>query len=110
MIYHITHIAQWEEALQTGYYTADSLATEGFIHCSRATQLTATANRYYAAQPSILILHISESLVIPPLKDEVATNGEQFPHIYGKLNANAVIKQSVHERGRNGAYSITITE
>jgi len=36
LIYHIARRADWESARSSGLYTADSLATEGFIHCSTA--------------------------------------------------------------------------
>lgn len=33
-IYHITTREQWVEAQKLGHYDSDTLATEGFIHCS----------------------------------------------------------------------------
>jgi uncharacterized protein (DUF952 family) len=36
MIYHITTNAEWQNAQTKGEYTAPSLQTEGFIHCSTA--------------------------------------------------------------------------
>ena len=38
-IYHITPRQDWEKASSEGTYRADSLETEGFIHCSTSAQL-----------------------------------------------------------------------
>jgi uncharacterized protein (DUF952 family) len=39
MIYHITSKQEWVSAQEQGEYTAPSLQTEGFIHCSTAAQV-----------------------------------------------------------------------
>lgn len=38
-ILHITTPDAWAEAQQQGQYRADSLASEGFIHCSTVAQV-----------------------------------------------------------------------
>ena len=37
-IFHITTESQWQNALEQGFYLADSLEKEGFIHASTAQQ------------------------------------------------------------------------
>ena len=39
IIYHITSVNQWENALEQGFYTDPSLQSEGFIHCSQDHQV-----------------------------------------------------------------------
>ena len=39
MIYHVVRDTLWENALSQGFYAADSLAAEGFIHASRKEQV-----------------------------------------------------------------------
>jgi uncharacterized protein (DUF952 family) len=50
-IYHIAVRADWERALADGAYTRSTvdrtLAEEGFIHASAASQVARTANAYY---------------------------------------------------------------
>ena len=36
MIYHVVTEANWQKALQQGFYEAESLVKEGFIHTSKA--------------------------------------------------------------------------
>jgi uncharacterized protein (DUF952 family) len=100
MIYHITTPQLWESALQKGYFEAPSLHSEGFIHTSRQQQVQGVLNRYYSGNKSLLLLHIDENKVISEIKYELAPSvNEEFPHIYGKLNLDAVIKVSEISNG-----------
>ena len=57
-IVHLTTPAAWQTAQSAGEYRADSLATEGFIHCSRPDQIVEVANRYYRGRTDLLLLWI----------------------------------------------------
>jgi len=93
MIYHVVTAPQWQLALQQGFYAADSLATEGFIHASNEVQVKGVLKRYYQNVPDLLLLHIDETKLTAELKFELAPSvNEVFPHIYGKLNIDAVVK------------------
>src|SRR5215213_4606387 len=50
-ILHIASRSAWAEARTAGTYSAESLASEGFIHFSSWSQLAATAARYYSGVP-----------------------------------------------------------
>ena len=93
MIYHVTRKADWEKALLKGFYEATSLRSEGFIHASSITQITGVLERYYENETELLLLHIDEQLLTSPLKYELASSVDQvFPHIYGTINVDAVVK------------------
>ena len=93
MIYHVTKKDDWDKALQQGFYEAESLPTEGFIHTSTLTQVAGVLERYYKNQAGLILLHIDESKLTAPLKYELAPSvNEEFPHIFGQLNLEAVIK------------------
>ena len=93
MIYHVVTTANWQNALQQGFYEAESLAKEGFIHTSKAEQVAGVLDRYYKGQSNLLLLHIDETKLAAPLKFELASSvNEEFPHIYGQLNMDAVVK------------------
>lgn len=89
-IYHITTHVAWEQALTQGAYTADTLATEGFIHCSTAEQVEGTLNRYFRGRSDLLLLEVRPEKIVAPLRFESA-HGELYPHIYGPIPAEAVI-------------------
>ena len=93
MIYHVVPRARWKAALIQGFYEADSLATEGFIHASKEGQVKGVLERYYHGQTDLLLLHIDENKLSAELKYELAPSiNEEFPHIFGRLNTDAVIK------------------
>ena len=93
MIYHVVTDANWQKAQQQGFYEADSLASEGFIHTSKAEQVAGVLERYYKGQSNLLLLHIDETKLTAPLKYELAPSvNEAFPHIFGRLNLDAVLK------------------
>ena len=93
MIYHVVTALNWQKAVQQGFYEAPSLALEGFIHTSKAEQVQGVLERYYKNQSDLLLLHIDETKLTAPLKYELAPSiNEEFPHIYGRLNLDAVIK------------------
>ncbi len=93
MIYHVVTEINWQYALEHGFYEADSMAKEGFIHTSKAAQVAGVLERYYKGQKDLLLLHIDETKLTSPLKYELAPSvNEEFPHIYGRLNIDAVVK------------------
>ena len=92
IIYHITSIEKWEHAKQKGFYEAPSLHTEGFIHCSDAEQVQGVLERYYAGKTELLKLVIDTEKLSAPLKYELAPSvNENFPHVYGAINLEAVV-------------------
>lgn len=93
MIYHVVNKPNWEKALQQGFYEHPSLAIEGFIHTSKKEQVQGVMERYYSGQTDLLLLHIDEDKLTAPLVYELAPSVKQeFPHIYGRLNLDAVVE------------------
>lgn len=103
MIYHVTQKNDWQQALDNGYYEAASLSSEGFIHLSRQEQVEGVLNRYYKNKKDLLLLHVDESKLAAPLKYELAPSvNETFPHLYGRLNLDAVVSVMEIENQSNG--------
>ncbi|HRQ38956.1 MAG TPA: DUF952 domain-containing protein [Chloroflexota bacterium] len=91
MILHISRRAEWETAVPSGLYTADSLKTEGFIHCSTPEQVLIPANERFRGQTDLLLLCIDPTRLAAPLVyEDCYETGMLFPHIYGPLNVTAV--------------------
>jgi len=88
-ILHICTRLVWELAQESGSYTPDSFTKEGFIHCSRPEQLLKVANSFYQESPPLIVLWIAISKVDMEIRWE-AVGEDQFPHIFGPLNLNAV--------------------
>ncbi len=92
MIYHITTQAEWDGAGAAGVYRAPSLSQEGFIHASNREQVVGTANLLFQGARGLVLLCIDTQRLSAELRYEgvVGTN-QQFPHIYGPLNLDAII-------------------
>lgn len=91
MILHITHRSDWETAQAAGEYRADSLAAEGFIHCSTVEQVLGPANEFYRGKDDLVLLVIDPARLAAELVYEDSYHiGTAFPHIYGPLNLDAV--------------------
>lgn len=107
-IYHLVLRTVWE-ANADQPYRADSLASEGFIHCSFAEQVAGSANRFYADAGDLLLLHIDAERLSSPLREEASGSGEIFPHIHGPLNREAVVKVEPLTRGSDGRWQFRTT-
>ncbi|GAB4093094.1 DUF952 domain-containing protein [Flaviaesturariibacter terrae] len=93
MIYHVTTAAEWAAAQAKGYYEAASLPIEGFIHASAdERQVQGVLQRYFAGQSNLVKLTIDPARLQHELRWELAPSvNEEFPHIYGPLNVDAVV-------------------
>ncbi len=89
-LYHLCPQHDWEHALAEGEYRADSLTSEGFIHCSTQDQLAGTAALFFRGQQGLVLLVIDRARVTAPVQDDDIGDGKVFPHIYGPLNLDAV--------------------
>jgi uncharacterized protein (DUF952 family) len=102
-IYHIVPKPTWE-GLGAGPYRADSLATEGFIHCSNQDQVARVANRFYADHSELLVLCLDADRFGGLLRDEDSGTGERFPHIYAPIDRLAILEVRTLARDASGSW------
>jgi uncharacterized protein (DUF952 family) len=111
-LYHIATIAQWQAAQTSGSYLAESLETEGFIHCSTETQILQVANAFFRGQQGLVVLEIDRDRLISEVRDEWVDAGGMFPaemstvfpHVYGPINLDAVVRVLAFEPGVDGGW------
>ena len=111
LIYHISTPKAWAAAQASGEVVAESLASEGFIHCSRAAQLLAVADRFFPGASGLLVLAINEARLGPHLVNE-GPAGENdpfgdkvFPHVYAPIPVAAVVATAPLTPGDGGNFS-----
>ena len=91
-IYHITTESAWRAAQERGQYADPSLYAEGFIHLSEASQVAGVLERYYSGQKGLVKLVVDTEKLTHSLRYELAPSiAEEFPHLYGPLNLEAVV-------------------
>ena len=113
MIYHLTSRQAWREAQQRGEYRAESLESEGFIHCSTQSQILPVAELYFKGQENIVLLQIDPARLSSELRWEPPSGGapppgvpegDLFPHVYGPINLAAIVKVYDLESSSDGSY------
>lgn len=106
-ILHITTRSAWETAVSQQTYTADSLTSEGFIHCSTPAQAVGTANLLFAGQTGLVLLVIDPAKLIADLVyEDLYDMGQDFPHIYGPLNVDAVTRVVDFPANPDGTFTL----
>jgi len=106
LIFHITSTPQWEQAQLAEIYEGDTLASEGFIHCSTLPQVVGVANRYFVGQTDLLLLCIASDQVQAEIKYEAIAGDEAYPHIYGPLNLDAVTQVLTWTAQPDGSFAL----
>ena len=96
-LYHIALRGDWEAAETQGDYTISTrgrtLADEGFIHCSFAEQVDATAAHFSSDVDDAVVLRIDpDRLSSRVVVEDLDGSGERFPHVYGPIPVDAVVE------------------
>jgi uncharacterized protein (DUF952 family) len=107
-ILHITSRAEWENAKNLGTYRSDSLASEGFIHCSTIAQVIGSANRFFKGREDLVILSLDPDRVSSEIRYEGVESHNLFPHIYGELNIDAVLRVTDLEADAGGIFVLPL--
>ena len=91
VIYHLTTVEEWEDAQDKGNYEPNSFKTVGFIHCASEAQVEKVLERHFKGQENLVKLVIDPANLTQKLQyDYNEELKEEFPHIYGPLNIQAV--------------------
>jgi uncharacterized protein (DUF952 family) len=97
-IYHLALIGDWESTPEREHETSTlgvALSEQGFIHCSFRNQVQQIADLVYRGRDDVLLLKIDPDRLMARVEVEDLGDGEDtFPHIYGSLNREAVIRSS----------------
>ena len=115
VVWHIATRADWEAGCAAGSYRPASLDRDGFIHCSTAAQVVGSADRYFRGRSDLVLLCIDESRVAGTLRYEPPAvigsvadqrTGERFPHLYGPLSLDAVIRVVPFPCREDGSFAL----
>jgi uroporphyrinogen-III synthase/uncharacterized protein (DUF952 family) len=102
-LFHITTTEQAGAAAESGSYEGDTLATEGFVHCSFNEQVAPVANAMFRGRSDLALLEIDPARLTSRLEVEAnEPGGERFPHVYGPINWDAVVRALPFAEGSDG--------
>ena len=89
-IFHITTPDAWAQAQASGQVVPESLAIEGFVHCSTASQLEGTIARHFAGAAELVVLRLRRDLLEDELRWEQSGHGGTYPHLYRPISVAEV--------------------
>lgn len=106
MIYHIMNKKDYENAVKTNSYAPASIE-EGFIHCATKEQILGVANNIFRHQKNLCIIVIDiKKLEAKLVYEDLYELGQEYPHIYGKLNMNAILKVCPFSAETSGIFQL----
>jgi len=86
-LFHLTTRAAWDAAIAAGDYRSD----DPFIHLSLDRQWPIVRERFYATTRELVLLVIDATRLTSEVRFEAA-DGDEFPHLYGPLDLDAVVE------------------
>jgi uncharacterized protein (DUF952 family) len=105
IIYHLTPADYYSSLPAEQPYRPREFDRDGFIHCTTGEErLLLVADTLYRRVPGeFLLLMIDEHKVTAPVKYE-NSGGILFPHIYGGLNRDAIVRVVAVGRREDGTF------
>ena len=113
MIFHLTLEPDFCAGLGADSYQPADLSEVGFVHCAAKSSVLPVANDYFSgASEPLLVLEIDPRQLVSELRYEAAApiagggsshlaSARQFPHIYGPIAREAIVRvgtlASTHE-------------
>lgn len=91
-IIHIIGRTEWDSIKDKKSYTTNDFEIDGFVHCSNVDQVVRVANFLFKGVNDLVLLVIdSDNVTSNVVWEDLYNANEEFPHIYGELNLDAVI-------------------
>jgi uncharacterized protein (DUF952 family) len=110
LILHICPRNVWAAALAAGgAYEGDTLASQGYIHCSTDEQVHIPATFLFRGRTDMVLLEIDESRLPVAITweqgDPPTPDGRLFPHLYSALPVDAVVATYDYPPEADGSFS-----
>lgn len=105
MILHCMKKATWEERKNKESWGKRNIEAEGFIHCSTVEYFWRVAPIFSDIEEDLVLICIDEDKLKSEVRYEDGDNcGREYPHVYGLINNDAVIKVLPFLRKEDGTY------
>jgi uncharacterized protein (DUF952 family) len=103
VIDHLVAADFWYSLDPAEPYFPRSLESQGFIHCTQGLEtLLAVANDFHQDEPGdFLLLAVDEDRISAPVRWESG-----YPHIYGPLNRDAIVRVYSMIRQHDGSFEL----
>lgn len=99
IVYKILRVPEWEAAEAAGQLAGSpDDVKDGFIHLSTAEQLRETVAKHFASEDYLVLLAVDAAALGEALKWDASRGGALFPHLYGMLPLDAVVRLASVQR------------
>jgi len=103
IILHCLTESEWNRHKNNEYYGENYIVKGGFIHCSDIHNFHRVAPNFRHITEPMVLLCIDSAKVTPSvIWEDLYNEGEEYPHIYGALNLDAVTNVLPFLRDENG--------
>ena len=108
--YHMVPRKYYESLSESEDYFPAQFPQDGFIHCTDGEYIVSVIafNIFRRLDDELLVMFIDKERVIATVQYD--DPDKLFPHIYGGLNRNAIVKISQMVRDRKGDWIFPISE
>jgi|SRR5690349_5637537 uncharacterized protein (DUF952 family) len=104
-LYKICPAPLWRAAERAGVFRGSDVdQSDNFIHFSTAAQVSETAAKHFAGQNDLLLISVDAGALGGALKWEPSRGGALFPHLYGPLALEAVVRVDPLPLGPDGLH------
>jgi uncharacterized protein (DUF952 family) len=94
VLLHLITAPAWAQASDRG--GVDPLPDVGFVHLSAPEQVHLPAQRLFDDRDDVVLLVVDQQRLTDPVRWEPGVPGDpasmRFPHLYGRLPADAVVR------------------
>lgn len=105
MIAHCMKKSNWNKIKDESYWGHQNIENEGFIHCSPIQYLWRVLPNFEKEKEELVIICIDEEKLEAEVKYEDDGNyGRSYPHVYGAINKDAVIRVLDYLKDEQGHY------
>jgi uncharacterized protein (DUF952 family) len=105
LILHCLPKRKWDLLKNKKEWGEEELAKDGFIHCSTVEYFWRVAPNFLDTLEPLVIICIDESKLTSDVRYEDGDScGRAYPHIYGKVNNDAVIQVLPFLKSVDGKY------
>lgn len=92
ILYKILRREAWE-GREDSVPWSDTDRADGFVHLSGPDQVRATVKKWFSGQTELTVLEIDANRLAPEtLRWEPSRGGQLFPHVYGHIPLEAVVR------------------
>lgn len=91
--------------IEEGFFSTESLTTEGFIHCARPRQLEYVMRKYFSEDSYVLFVSHKDNLGVDLIYEGKDPNN-LYPHLYRSFYKEDLIAHFTIQRNEAGQFEI----